>query len=159
MIRLGKSFTSLSQLEAYLTQKITESLNTSVAEQVKEELQTAVSETVYSAGTPLIYERRGGNSAGGMGNSIGTGSLSDPNEMRHTVDSGILEVWDEAKPSAPWDQDLTSAIVYGYNDKSHWWDSPRDFIETARENMQESKSHVHSLADGLRKLGLTVIES
>lgn len=153
----NKSFTSISQLEAYLLTKINESLNINVAEQVKEEIQTAVSETVYSAGTPLYYDRRGGNSAGGMGSANGTGSLGDVQEMHHTVNSGVLEVVDDAEPKMPWDRRLDVGIVYGYGDKEQWYNQPRDFLETARENMKESKSHVESMKEGLIKQGLIVV--
>lgn len=139
--------------------KVNESLKTDVAPVVKDEIQTAVSEKIYQSGTPEWYVRRGGNQYGGIGNSLGTGSLGDPNEMHHTVNSGVLEVTDDADSKMPWDRDLTEAIIHGYGDKSQWYNEERDFLETARENIKESKSHVYSLADGLRKLGLTVIES
>ena len=153
----NKSFTNWSQIETYLTGLINDTLNKEVKEQVFDEIQTGVSETVYSAGIPQFYERRGGNSAGGMGNSIGSGSLSDPNEMKHTVESGVLEVWDEADSYNPWDLELDEAIAFGYGSKSQWYNVPRNFIETARQNMEESGSHVSSMKMGLRKRGLEVI--
>jgi len=157
VISLGKSFTSLSQLEAYLQTKIKDALNKEVAENVKEEIQTAVSERIYQSGTPEIYVRRGGNQYGGMGNSLGTGSLGDPNEIHHTVNAGILEVTDEAKSKMPWDRDLSEAMIHGYGDKSQWFNEERDFLETARENMREDKSFVEAMRDGLIRQGLIVV--
>lgn len=154
---MGKSFTSLSQLEAYLQTKINDALNKEVAEQIKSEIQTAVSEKIYQSGTPIIYDRRGGNQYGGMGNSLGTGSLGDPNEMHHTVNSGILEVVDEAKSKMPWERDLSEAIITGYGSGNEWFNEPRDFLETARENMKESKSHVIVLKEALISRNLEVI--
>lgn len=153
----NKSFTSLSQLNAYLQTKINDALNKEVAEQVKSEIQTAVSERIYQSGTPEWYIRRGGNQYGGMGNSLGTGSLGDPDEMHHTINSGVLEVTDEAKSKMPWDRDLSEAIIMGYGSGNEWFNEPRDFLETARENMREDKSFVEAMKEGLIRQGLEVI--
>lgn len=154
----SKTFTSFSQIETYLLQAINDSLNKEVAEQIKDEIKTGVSERIYNSGTPVSYVRRGGNQYGGMGNSLGTGSLSDPDEMHHTVENGTLEVVDLAKSKMPWDRDLSEAMIHGYGSKSEWYNEERDFLQTARENIKESKSHVSSLADGLRRNGLIVVE-
>jgi len=157
---MGKSFNSISSLNAYLQTKINDALNKEVAEQVKEEIQTAISEVVYIQ-TPLYYQRRGGNAYGGMGNPNGTGSLADVNEMSHFVTTVgkdcTLEVQDDAESSAPWDSRLDENIILGYGNKREWYEQPRNFIKTAEENMKESKSHLDSLRDGLIRQGIEVL--
>ncbi len=155
---MSNTASNWSQLEKMIMVKVNDALNKEVAESTKESVQTAVSEKIYMSGQPLYYERRGGNNYGGMGNSLGTGSLGDPNEMNHTVSGGTLEVTDVAKSKKPWDRDLSEAIISGYGSKSEWFNEPRDFLEVSRENMKNDKSHVESLANGLRRQGLTVIE-
>jgi uncharacterized phage infection (PIP) family protein YhgE len=165
---MGNTASNWNQLEKMIMKKVNNTLNKEVAEQVKEELQTAVSETIYSAGIPSVYERRGGNQYGGMGNSLGTGSIGDIETMTSKlINNGELQVTPEAERNTDYkfagigydeSKSLTENLIKGYADKSQWFNEPRNFIETARENMRESKSHVSALADGLRKQGLTVIK-
>jgi len=120
---------------------------------VKEEIMSAVSDTVYGAGIPEYYDRRAGNTYGGMGNAYGTGSLGDPLEMEHSVSNGILMVMDTALPSKPesLNMDLTSAIVHGYWDKSEWWNMPRDFITATKKNIKETGGHIDVMRWALEK--------
>ena len=154
----NKTFSSWSQIEAFLKKHIDDALNKEVAQHVKEEIQTSVSDTVYAAGEPEVYQRRGGNAYGGMGNSLGTGSLGDPNEMNHTVRDGELSVTNDAEPDRPWWRNLAEAIEFGYADKDTWYSQPRPFMKSATENMKDSGSHVEVMKDALKKRGLDVID-
>lgn len=140
-----------SQLEKMILAKVNSALNQEVAQQVKSEIRTAVDEKIYQSGDPVIYQRRG----------LINGSLGDPNEMNHDINiSGSdisLEVWDEAKSKMPWDRDLTEAMIHGYGSKDQWFNEERDFLETARENMKEDKSHVEALKSGLHRNGIQVL--
>ena len=105
-----KTFNSWSQIEAYLKKQIDSCLDKEVAQHVKEEQMTAISDVVYGAGIPSKYERRGGNPYGGMGNTLGTGSLGDPSEMHHTVKNGELVVTNDAERNIDY-----KWAGYGYN--------------------------------------------
>jgi len=142
---------TLAELEKLILAKVASAQNVEVAQTVKIETQKAVDEKIYKSGNPVWYDRR----------DLTNGSLGDTNEMNHDVNiSGSeisLKVWDEAKSKLPWDLDLTSAMVYGYGSKDQWWNEPRDFLETARENMENSKSHVDAMKAGLIRQGLIVV--
>ena len=148
----NKSFTSLSQLEAYLNEKIKIALDKNVAPVVKESIQSAVSSEVYSKGFPEYYDRRGGNKYGGMGEPKGTGSLADVDQMHHTVSGGVLEVVDDAEPSSPWGKRLDQAISYGYGYEKAWYEVARPFFPEAIEDLKSSKAHVEALKDGLEDI-------
>ncbi len=157
---MAKSFSNWNQLEQYLKKQIDETLNNEVARQVKEEIQTAVSTEVYSAGSPVKYERRGGNEYGGMGNPIGTGSLGDVNEMDHQVKNGELIVTNNAERNTKYkfagigydlNKSLAFNIEYGYGAKDKWFNQARPFMSEAVKNMKETKSHVLIMKEGLEK--------
>ena len=146
----NQSFTSWSQLEAYLNKKIQIVLDKNVAPVVKESIQTAVSDVVYGAGIPNIYQRR----------NLKDGSLGDVNEMNHEVSGNILTVTDDAKSKLPWDNGRTLAenMEYGYGEA--WYSVSRPFIngeDGAKNILREDKSHIEAMKDGLIELGLTVI--
>lgn len=166
MINLGKTFNSWSQIEAYLKKQIDSCLDKEVAQHVKEEQMTAISDVVYGAGIPSKYERRGGNPYGGMGNTLGTGSLGDPSEMHHTVKNGELVVTNDAERNIDYkwagygydtSKSLAENIVYGYGDKDEWYNEPRDFISETIKSMKESGSHVEVMKEALEKRGLEVL--
>ena len=146
----NKSFTNLSQLEAYLNEKIQIALDKNVAPVVKESIQTAVSDVVYGAGVPIFYKRR----------NLRNGSLGDVGEMNHEISGNTLIVTDDAKSKLPWEngRSLAQNIEYGYGE--NWYSVSRPFIngeDGAKNILREDKSHIESLKDGLRELGLTVI--
>jgi len=147
----SKPASSWAELEKQILAKIASAQNVEVAQTVKLETQKAVDEKIYKSGTPVWYDRR----------DLTNGSLGDINEMSHDVNiSGseiLLEVRDEAKPKLSWDQDLTFAITYGYGSKDQWWNEPRDFLEEARQNMRNSKSHVEAMRKGLIREGIIVV--
>jgi len=151
VVRLAnKSFTNLSQLEAYLNEKIQIALDKNVAPVVKESIQTAVSDVVYGAGVPIFYKRR----------NLRNGSLGDVGEMNHEISGNTLIVTDDAKSKLPWEngRSLAQNIEYGYGE--NWYSVSRPFIngeDGAKNILREDKSHIESLKDGLRELGLTVI--
>ncbi len=161
----SKNFTTWSQLELYLTEKINDSLKHEVSEQVKDEIESSISDIVYSAGSPSIYERRGGNIAGGMGNALGTGSIADKSTMTsELISSGQIKVTPEAERNMDYkfagigydtSKSLAENIINGYGNE--WYSLPRDFISDTKENIISSKSHVSSLKEALRKRGLTVV--
>lgn len=146
----SRNFTSLSQLEAYLNEKIKITLDKNVAPVVKESIQTAVSSEIYGSGDPIFYKRRG----------LRDGSLGDVNEMNHEVSGNILTVTDDAKSKLPWDNGRTLAenMEYGYGEA--WYSVSRPFIngeDGAKNILREDKSHIEAMKDGLIELGLTVI--
>jgi hypothetical protein len=158
--RLGKSFKSISELNAYLQQKINETLLTDVSEVVKDELESSVSDEVYGAGEPKQYIRR----------DLKNGSLGDKNTMNsELISSGLLEVSPDADFNHPFasthggygavdlDKSLTENIEYGYGSKTHWYDIPRPFIQESRDNLKQSQAHVECMKDGLRARGLDVV--
>jgi len=153
---MNKSFTSLSALEAEIIKQVNKVLETKVASVVKDEITSSISEKIYQPFSPSWYDRRADNGVGGMGNPIGTGSVADPNEMKHaTFLSGSeisLEVWDEADSSRPWSKDLTTALIEGYGSKDQWYNIPRDFLEATREELSRNKNHVDAMKDGLEKV-------
>ena len=143
---------SLEQQLLEIQKQINDCLNKEVAQHVKEQIMTAISIEVYGAGIPQIYVRRGGNVYGGMGNTMGTGSLADPQEMHHTVSNCTLKVTDDAQPSNPgFGLELDEAITYGYGRKNMWWNKPRPFLSEAVENMETTNSHVEVMKEGLEK--------
>jgi len=146
----NQSFTTWSQLEAYLNQKIQIALDKNVAPVVKESIQTAVSDVVYGAGIPNIYQRR----------NLKDGSLGDVEVMNHEVSGNILTVTDNAESKLPWNNGRTLAenIEFGYGDT--WYSVSRPFIngeDGAKDILREDGSHIEAMADGLRELGLKVI--
>ena len=141
----------LLAIQLRLQKQFDDCLNKEVAQHVKEQIMTAISTEVYSKGIPEVYERRGGNAYGGMGNTYGTDSLADPKEMNHTVSNGVLRVTDDAMPSNLWNRDLDEAITYGYGNKNKWWNKPRPFENVAVENMKTTNSHVEVFKEALQK--------
>lgn len=158
-------FKNINDLNIYLQKIIDQSLADQVAKTVKDEIQMSVSETVYNAYDPRVYNRRGGSSNGGMGNPLGTGSLADQEEMISEVSGGVLRVVDVAgfnenygheNDSIDMGKSLAYNIEYGYGDKTAPYKAPRPFIQKATEEMKETKSHVNALAEGLSKRGVQV---
>jgi len=144
------SFTSLSQIEKYLNEKIQIALDKNVAPVVKESIQTAVSDVVYGAGTPNWYIRR----------NLRDGSLGDVGEMNHEISGNTLIVTDDAKSKLPWNngRSLAENIEYGYGEE--WYSVSRPFIngqDGAVSILKEDGSHIEAMRDGLIELGLTVI--
>ncbi len=148
---MSKPASSWAELEKMILVKMASAQNVEVAQTVKLETQKAVDEKIYKSGSPVWYDRR----------DLTNGSLGDINEMTHDINiSGseiLLEVKDEAKSKLPWDMDLTSAMVYGYGSKDQWYNEERDFIEVARQNMRNDKSHVEAMRKGLVRQGLIVV--
>ena len=156
---LGKSFKSISELNAYLQKQIDAVLVTQVSEVVKDELESSVSDIVYTE-TPAQYIRR----------NLKDGSLGDKNTMNsELISSGLLEVSPDADfnhqfasthggyGAVDLDKSLAFNIEYGYGSKSHWYDIPRPFVKESIENLKQSKAHIESMKDGLRKQGIDVV--
>ena len=147
------NFNSIDELIKYVKVQIDDTLDKEVADGVMDEIIMSVDSTVYGAGDPVMYDRRGLSPT-----SQGLGGRT---QMHHTVDDGVLEVIDDAQPSNPWDTDLSLAenIEYGYGDasKREWWNQPRPFIEDARDNMENDKYHVEKMKEGLEKRGFTIL--
>jgi len=150
----SKTFKSISELNAYLQEKINETLLDEVSDAVKDEIESSISDTVFSAGEPVWYQRRS------QYNGLNSGGLADKAEMDATlISDGVIEIVDNAKPSRPWNngRTLSENIEFGYNQKKNWWDQPRPFIAESKENLKKSKAHVDSMRDGLIKRGLDVL--
>ena len=121
---------------------------------VKDEIESSISDTVFSAGEPVWYQRRS------QYNGLNSGGLADKAEMDATlISDGVIEIIDNAKPSRPWNngRTLSENIEFGYNQKKNWWDQPRPFIAESKENLKNSKAHADSMRDGLIRRGLDVI--
>lgn len=158
-----KVFDNWSSLERYIKAQVNDVLDKEVSKLVKEEIQTAVSMDVYAAGDPVSYERRGLNK--------GTGSLGDPDTMTKDLNRSTLELtitpdadrnMKYSFPGIGYDisSSLAHNIVYGYGNKIEWYNKPRDFIKTAKENMEAAKSHVEVMKEGLRdRLGNSAVVS
>ena len=143
----NKSFTSLSQLEKFLNEKIQIALDKNVAPVVKESIQTAVSSEIYGSGIPIFYKRR----------NLRDGSLGDVGEMNHEISGNTLIVTDDAESKLPWDngRSLAENIHYGYGEE--WYSESRPFMDEAKNILKEDGSHIEAMKDGLRSLGLTVV--
>ena len=103
MIRLtSKTFKSISELNAYLQKKINETLLDEVSDVVKDEIESSISDTVFSAGEPVWYQRRS------QYNGLNSGGLADKAEMDATlISDGVIEIIDNAKPSCIWNNGRT----------------------------------------------------
>ena len=136
--------------------QINESLKTEVAKTVKDEIALAVDRIIYEPNQPRVYERRG------IG--LQNGGLADQTQMEDVLESnGVLVVTNNAQPKVTGeyngldsDKSLAENIVKGYGSKDKWWNEPRDFIQSAKEEMQETKSHVQALVNGLIERGIDV---
>jgi len=151
----NNAFTSLNSLIAYLQPILNEVLVEDVSPVICDEIESSAIEVVLGAGQPIYYNRRSSS------NSLNSGGIADKAEMETTlIENGVIEVIDNASPSSPWNngRSLAENLEYGYNGMDTWYNQPRPFIKQSKENLQESKNHVHALADGLRKRGFTVIE-
>lgn len=143
-------------LEKEIRKLINETLDDDVATTVKDVNSQEVEKTVYSAGDPIIYQRRDAR--------FGTGSLGDPNEMNHTVRNGVLKVTNDAEPyysdsenglNNNWS--LAENIEWGYGDRENWYNQPRPFTENTKEELLSSKKHIEAMKRGLKKRGVDVI--
>lgn len=143
-------FSTIAQLEKFLQQKINDVLNNEVARAVKEEILMAVDEVIYRPQEPERYKRRGLTTS-----STGLGGIT---QMHHTMQNGVLEVTDDAKPFNKWDNGYTLAenIEYGYGQRDTWYNKPRPFIEHARGKLRSNKYHIFAMKEGLGKKGLDV---
>ena len=151
-------FESLQELEKYLQGQIEDTLNKDMAQYVKDEITVAVGTDVYESGEPKVYVRRAGNEYGGMKNARGTGSLADPEVMKHEVVNGELTVTNEAgfNPGYSSENDaidrsksLAENIHYGYGSRKTWWNVERPFMDTARKNVKDNMGEI--MTDGLKK--------
>ena len=151
---MSKSFNSISALTAYLQEKINATLLDNVSDAVRDEIESSISDTVFSAGQPIYYNRRS------EGNGLNSGGLADKTQMDATlISNGTVEIVDNADSYNPWNngRSLAENIEFGYNNKENWWDQPRPFISEAKQNLEETKAYVNSMRDGLIKRGLEVI--
>jgi hypothetical protein len=156
-IRKGKGdlmeFKNLDDLFKHIQGDIDKVLANKVATTVKEHISDEVVNTVYSAGTPLFYDRRG------EGNYVGTGSLRDPEEMEVDVNNGVLTVEDNADFKDPsgrmYGTSLAETIEYGTS-KTAWWNEERPFISNAETKLFQDKDHVKAMKDGLKRLNYKV---
>jgi hypothetical protein len=155
---MAKSFNSWSEIEKYLKLQINEVLKEDVSEAVADELQSSVSDVVYGAGTPKVYQRR----------NLKDGSLGDKESMsKELIGDGLLQVTPEAErnigfskyPGLGYDEDksLTENVAFGYGNKDRWFNSQRNFVEDAKENLIRNKAHIESLRDGLKDRGIDTI--
>jgi hypothetical protein len=156
------TISSLSVLEAYLTEKINQALLNDVADAVRDELESSAIDVVLGAGEPVIYQRRSSS------NSLGSGGIADKNTMdAELVANGVVSVTPNADrnrefsnyPGLGYDEDksLVANIVEGYGDRDCWWNQPRDFVEEARENLRSTNAHISAMRDALIKAGLKVV--
>ena len=148
-------FNSLKSLEAYIKKQINESLNDDVANTVKTTISEEVENTVYAAGHPVVYQRRGAYE--------GTGGLGDINEMTHKVYNGVLTVTDDAEAYYDGDngldgnKSLAENIEWGYGDRESWYNQGRPFIENSKDKLLDEERHISAMKRGLEKRGIDTL--
>ena len=128
-----------------------------VAKEVKSVESKKVEQTVYGAGLPTMYQRRG------VGE--GTQSLGDVSQMNHSVINGVLEVTNDAEAYYPDnangglnnDWSLAQNIEEGYAGRDTWYSEARPFISDTIDELARSNAHVEAMKRGLKKRGLGVV--
>ena len=141
--------TKWSTLEAELFTLTNNVLNNETAKAIKEQISESVKDVVYTAGEPVVYQRR----------NLINGSLGDPSVMNHSVDGNILTVTDDADYNSnyiPGGKSLAYNIEYGYGNRDQWWKESRPFMEDAKNKLVTNKKHVIAMKKGLGKYGLDV---
>lgn len=153
---------ALKNAKPALEKKISNALNTEVAEAVKNREADVIVDVVYAALTPVDYERRGDG-----------GGLGDIGNITHTVDGNKLIVSNETPPNpylnglnpsggmttttkpiaALIEKGIHASDGYGY-DYAHV--EPRPFTEETIESLKDDRAHVSALKKGLRRQGLKV---
>lgn len=156
---------ALEQANRKLAVKIEKAMKTDVAREVKLEEQFAISDVVYDAYKPTMYERRGDLT--GMG---------DINNITHTVKrtgtTVTLSVRNETDPNpggvrdsgrVTTDKNLSELIEYGHG-KGGFYDfpgsdaymKPRPFTKETIERLRLSGGAAGMLYDALLKQGVNV---
>jgi hypothetical protein len=145
-------FKTIEELLLHIKKDVDKVLKNEVATVVKQHITQEVTDTVYAAGIPNRYVRRGETFGFEESHSLG-----DPNEMEVYVENGVLEVEDNASPKTSWDYgSLAEGIEYGYGSEDQWYNEPRPFMENAEKALIQDKSHVKAMKTGLTNLGYKV---
>lgn len=148
-------FRSLDAAMKEIRGRLSEALNTSVAEEVKEFEKSHVYSDVYATYSPTVYIRRYEN-----------GGLADAGGMQHTVEyvgDDVVKLYvdnanqlNEEYGNAA--TDLAGIVEFGSGGKygSYLWREmgPRPFIQNTREDLAQYKNNI--VRDALRKQGLNV---
>lgn len=150
----NKTFKNWKELEKQLQKDINSVLMNKVADVVRDEIIMSVDSTVYDAGEPQHYQRRGLSEY-----SEGLGGRSQM--IANIISNGILQVVNNAKPKGydlGSDKSLAEWIEFGYGSKSAWWNQPRPFMAEARKALKENKNHVEAMKEGLEDMGYKVVK-
>lgn len=159
--KLGKSFSSLKQLEQYIIQQINSSLQKEMSEMVKDKISDHVKTDVYDKyPNPVMYKRRGF-----IEGSLGLGDTGQMNS--HLIEDGVLEVVDNADFNHSFaynhggyggvdlGESLAHNIEFGYGNDP--WSKPRPFIKNTREEIRDKGLHVQTMKSALKTRGIDVV--
>lgn len=150
MIIIMAEHTRWSTLKAELLVITNDAMDKEVATAIKEQISKSVEDVVYSAGEPLVYQRR----------NLINGSLGDPSVMNHTIEGNTLVVTDDADYNSQYDlaggKSLAYSIEKGYGNRDEWWKMPRPFMKNTISELIANKRHVIAMKKGLRRFGLDV---
>lgn len=151
------TFKNVSSLIKYLNATVVpQVLQNDVADHVGEEIKSNYETMVYGAYSPVVYER--------------TGALTDDaNIEKKMIGQNTVSIENVASPSealikgySVTANTLPLMIEEGYignpwNDKDYPWTKPRKVIQTTRDQLESSKSHIQAFREGLRKRGIDVV--
>lgn len=139
---------NIKALEFYLQKHINDALQDEVTSDVKAYMSDVVQVVVYDAYKPREYIRRENN-----------GGLSDQdNIVGEIVSEGCLEISNDTPFNGdnPYKDTLTEVIVtgegYNYPPKV----GARDFIQSTKDVLENTKAHVDALKNGMKKRGFDV---
>lgn len=160
---MGKSFSSLKQLEQYIIQQVNSSLKEEIAEMVKEKISDHVKSDVYDKHpNPVMYKRRGF-----IEGSLGLGDVTRMDSK--LIEDGILEVVNNADFNHPFaynhggygdvdlDESLAHNIEFGYGLQDAPFNQPRPFIKNTREEIKSKGLHVQAMKSALKARGIDVV--
>ena len=144
-------FTSIEALKNAIKEKMSETLQTDVANEVIRVMQGSIQEFVYDAYTPLVYVRRGYQ-----------GGLGDPDNFTFDlISNNEINVYNITPPNELYNpkliegHTLTEAIVTG-NFYDYRSPGARPFVAEAKKSLEKNNQHKIAMVDGLRKRGITV---
>ncbi len=172
------AFSNMADLKDFLQKAIVSVMSSEVVEVAKYAEQSAIDRTVYGAGLPTFYIRRGEN--GGLssqenmiptiskgGNKV-TMTLTNVTPYNasfmpsKTVGFGSYSIADEAQPvslmyhgGSTLAQTIEYGLVENYNAGKGWWSKPRPFTKTTMEYLEQDKTHIQALQIGLAGWGIT----
>ena len=148
---MGKTFSSLKELEKFLESSITKVLKENVGYKVVEVMQDNIQNVVYNSYSPTEYERREHN-----------GGLIDSNNIEVTpVGGDTIVVENITPPNLTYKHDRLQGDRIDYavesgRDYDFFSPGSRPFIESTRDDLKKNGQHVEAMKKGLLDLNLNV---